>query len=178
MKHFDLQNLPQSTIKRRFTKRVKEGVLEDVVPPTYHDVPEILHISHLGTLNDIATQMNSLASRVDQGYNIARDTMKNLIVQFQTILEQQEKETSTQPTHNCHPIRDLVVVQNKVCSGLNATREGKQPRHTKRCTCCHAEGHNKVTYSTNVELPYQTSAPEHSANTHATYSKPVTHTTH
>ncbi|KAL5556305.1 hypothetical protein UlMin_038541 [Ulmus minor] len=65
MKHIDLQNVPHSLITRRFTKRAKEGVFETVVPPTYHAVLEILHMSRLGTLNGIATQMNSLASQVD-----------------------------------------------------------------------------------------------------------------
>ena len=79
----DLQNIPQTLIKRRFTIKAKEGVYDFLVPPSFQDVPEVVHMSRLGTLNSLATYMNSLASKVDISYNIAKETILNLILQFQ-----------------------------------------------------------------------------------------------
>ena len=83
MKNKDIRNIPESLFKRRFTKREKEGVSDFLIEPSFQDLLEVVHMSKLGMLNSLATHMNSLACKVDRSYNIAKETMSNLIVQFQ-----------------------------------------------------------------------------------------------
>ncbi|KAL5567784.1 hypothetical protein UlMin_024359 [Ulmus minor] len=110
MKNLDLQHIPPTLIKRRFTVRAKEGVTDFMV----------VEMSRFGTLNSLATHMNSLAAKLDSSYNIAKDKMRELILQIQLALEEQQDPASSDilNEHSSTPrrlVRDPVIVRTKGC---------------------------------------------------------------
>ena len=81
-------------------------------------------MSRLGTLNSLATHMNSVASKLDRSYNIAKETMSNLNLQFQVALQEQQNVASSH-IRNEHIgtlrrlVRDPIFVRMKGCRDSN-----------------------------------------------------------
>ncbi|KAL5577639.1 hypothetical protein UlMin_019338 [Ulmus minor] len=150
MKNLDLQHIPPTLIKRRFTGRAKEGVTDFVVPPSYQDVPQVIQMSRFGTLNSLATHMNSLAAKLDSSYNIEKDKMRELILQFQLALEKQQDPTSSDiPNERSSTprrlVRDPVIVQTKGFRDSDFSEPGVQRQVGNKCGRCGVSGHYRTT---------------------------------
>ena len=113
-------------------------------------------MSRLGTLNSLATHMNSLVSKVEKSYNIAKETMLNLIVQFQLPLEEQQNAAPSHiqnkqgGTHR-RLVRDLVVVRMKGCCDSEYPEPGIQRQLGRICGRCGGWGHYRTTCKAVIE---------------------------
>ncbi|KAL5543437.1 hypothetical protein UlMin_007221 [Ulmus minor] len=150
MKNLDLQHIPPTLIKKRFTVRAKEGVTDFVVPPSYQDVPQVIEMSRFGTLNSLATHMNSLAAKLDSSYNIAKDKMRELILQFQLALEEQQDPASSdipneRSSTSRRLVRDPIIIRTKGCRDSYFSEPGVQRQVGNKCGRCGVWGHYRTT---------------------------------
>lgn len=166
IKHLNMEQLPPSLIKRRFTINARAGHSDLRLPNQVQMEPHLLRLSRYGSLSSVATNMNSLACQDEALYQEALELMTSLTTRFQSVLQhrqnnaQYHNSTEHNAAHRSPRRRRLLmdpqVVRTKGCGAVEVNQDGRQHRKAHRCSKCGLQGHNRSSCKADFDLRART----------------------